>query len=319
MNHYPHHIGDYTRDTVHLTMLQHGAYRLMMDLYYGSEKPLPKDRKRLHILLRCTSKADRAAADTVLEEFFREGADGWHHKRCDEELAKAAEKAEETLGRRENEKERQRRHRERRKKLFAELKGYGIVPPWDTANDALQAILSRVTKQEQSRNDNANVTGDVTPDITANQEPIANSQEPVKALLAPPVDNSTRRGRVSAQLRAAGVSVTSQNPLLVAWVDELQATDAQLEEAVERARLHKPKPEPIPAKYLDAVLRDVCQPKPPRVNGNGAHGGGAWWTSAESMERKARELGISGARPGEERPQFYERISAEIERRKGAP
>ena len=84
MNHYPHHIGDYAKDTAHLSLTQHGAYRQMMDMYYRTERPLPADRTRLHILLRCQSKLDRVSVDTVLEEFFQLRDDGWHHKRCNE-------------------------------------------------------------------------------------------------------------------------------------------------------------------------------------------------------------------------------------------
>jgi hypothetical protein len=52
VNYYPHHIGDYLRDTVHLTMIEDGAYRRMLDLYYASEKPLPLDLSWLCRLMR---------------------------------------------------------------------------------------------------------------------------------------------------------------------------------------------------------------------------------------------------------------------------
>ncbi len=43
MNFYKHHIGDYRRDTAHLSLLEHGVYRQLMDTYYLSEEPIPNE------------------------------------------------------------------------------------------------------------------------------------------------------------------------------------------------------------------------------------------------------------------------------------
>lgn len=93
MNYYPFHIGDYARDTAHLSILEDGAYRRLIDLYYATEKPLAKDRTKLYRLVRAQSKAERSAIDTVLAEFFSETEMGWTHTRCDTEIAKAKEKS----------------------------------------------------------------------------------------------------------------------------------------------------------------------------------------------------------------------------------
>lgn len=178
MNYYPHHIGDYARDTSHLSMTEDGAYRRLMDICYSTEKPLSLDRAKVYKRVRAQSKIDRDAVDTVLEEFFEQRADGWHQKRIDEEIQHAVEEGEEGKAKRENEKERQRRYRTRRKELFEALREYGAVPKWDTPVEQLETLLS----QEQTRNSHAPVTRDspVTearqPRLTNNQEPIANSQ-----------------------------------------------------------------------------------------------------------------------------------------------
>jgi uncharacterized protein YdaU (DUF1376 family) len=93
LNYYPLHIGDYLRDTSHLSMLEDGAYRRMLDLYYASERPLPLNLDGLYRLLRAKSKAERDAVDTVLAEFFRRQDGGWHNARADEEIARAREKS----------------------------------------------------------------------------------------------------------------------------------------------------------------------------------------------------------------------------------
>lgn len=92
MNYYRRHLGDYARQTAHLSLAEHGAYTLLLDLYYAREEPLPTDRGVLYRLMRARSAADRKVVDTVLTEFFTEQPDGWHKGRCDEEIAKAQDK-----------------------------------------------------------------------------------------------------------------------------------------------------------------------------------------------------------------------------------
>ena len=70
LNYYPHHIGDYLRDTSHLTAVEDGLYRRMLDLYYASEKPLCVDFDYLCRLIRARESSEREAASEVLREFF---------------------------------------------------------------------------------------------------------------------------------------------------------------------------------------------------------------------------------------------------------
>ena len=86
MNYYQHHIGDYLTATAHLSLIEHGAYRRMLDLYYSTEKPLPLDRNAVYRLTMARAKEERAAVDSVLIEFFKEQPDGWHQARCDAEI-----------------------------------------------------------------------------------------------------------------------------------------------------------------------------------------------------------------------------------------
>ena len=294
MNYYRRYSGDYLRKTARLNLTEHGAYCVLMDYYYTDERPLPLDRDELYMMVRAMRPEDRKAVDKVLALFFTKEPDGYHQKRCDEEIAVS-------------------------KKARANGKKGGRPP----AEDKTETITEPET-EEETEPETQTITGSGHP-LTANhyppsadrQPPASNRQPPPKsALPPPPVDNPSRAGVVAATLRAAGVKVTAQHPLLLAWVNELQATDEQLAEALERARLNKPKPEPIPAAYLDPVLREVCNPKPRKANGNG-NGHGAWWASEASITAKGHELGLS-ARGGETWDQFRGRISEEIERRKRA-
>ncbi len=94
MNYYEHHLGDYLRDTAHLSMLEDGAYRRLIDAYYIREAPLPANLRDVFRLVRAQSKQDREAVETVLREFFSEGPDGWWHGRCEREIERFREKSE---------------------------------------------------------------------------------------------------------------------------------------------------------------------------------------------------------------------------------
>lgn len=94
MNYYKRHIGDYAAATRHLSLLEHGAYTMMLDLYYGNEKPLPADEKAVQRLVGARSKDEREAVSLLLNEFFELQDDGWHQSRCDEEITKKQEKTE---------------------------------------------------------------------------------------------------------------------------------------------------------------------------------------------------------------------------------
>jgi uncharacterized protein YdaU (DUF1376 family) len=86
-------IGDYQRDTAHLSMAEHGAYILMLQHYYATEKPLPVG-KALHRMLRAQDKKDRDAIDAVSREFWTETKDGLVNLRANEEIGKATAQAE---------------------------------------------------------------------------------------------------------------------------------------------------------------------------------------------------------------------------------
>lgn len=92
MNYYEHHLGDYLRDTAHLSMLEDGAYRRLLDAYYIREEPLPASSIEIYRLVRAREKSVRAAVDAVLTEFFSLGDDGWRHARCDREISRFQDK-----------------------------------------------------------------------------------------------------------------------------------------------------------------------------------------------------------------------------------
>ena len=85
MYYYQHHIGDYRRDTAHLSLLEHGIYRQLLDLYYITEKPLDANALRL-ICARDANEIE--AVKQILSEFFTLEDGKYYHDRCEDEIAK---------------------------------------------------------------------------------------------------------------------------------------------------------------------------------------------------------------------------------------
>jgi uncharacterized protein YdaU (DUF1376 family) len=93
VNYYQHHIGDYKAATAHLTLIEHGAYRQLLDMYYLDEKPIPLETQVVFRRLCARTQDEQTAVEIVLKEFFEETAKGWRHRRCESELAHYASKA----------------------------------------------------------------------------------------------------------------------------------------------------------------------------------------------------------------------------------
>lgn len=83
MNYYQHSIGDYRRDTSHLSLLEHGIYRQLMDWYYLDECEIPKETQVVMRRLSARTQEEQNTVLVILKEFFLETETGWKHKRCD--------------------------------------------------------------------------------------------------------------------------------------------------------------------------------------------------------------------------------------------
>jgi uncharacterized protein YdaU (DUF1376 family) len=92
VNYYRHFIGDFQRDTSHLSLTERGAYRALIDHYYATEKPLPVDHSVLCRIAGAMTKAERDAVKTVIP-FFHRTESGLVHDRIEAELEKASARA----------------------------------------------------------------------------------------------------------------------------------------------------------------------------------------------------------------------------------
>jgi uncharacterized protein YdaU (DUF1376 family) len=93
VHYYQFNVGDYRKDTQHLTPIEHYVYRELIDWYYLDESPIPKKTDLVIRRLRLVSE-NKQDLTNVLEEFFTETEEGWLHGRIDEEILKYRAKSE---------------------------------------------------------------------------------------------------------------------------------------------------------------------------------------------------------------------------------
>lgn len=93
MHYYQHNIADYRKDTGHLTLLEHGIYRQLLDTYYLDEKPIETHSVIRRLSIR--TEEEKTALENVLSDFFTLSDCGKFHykKRCDAEIEKYQSKA----------------------------------------------------------------------------------------------------------------------------------------------------------------------------------------------------------------------------------
>jgi len=124
-----------------------------------------------------------------------------------------------------------------------------------------------------------------------------------------PEEQVTRRATAMAVLlRTEHIQAQAMNPTLLGWAEQ-GIRDDQLRAAVAMARQRREaegSQQPVNVGYLNACLQSVLRPPKPKAD--------AWWLSVGAMEAKARELGIAGARPGEEMDAFKARITEALRR-----
>ena len=94
MHYYPKNIGDYRRDTMHLSLLEHGVYMTLIDHYILNEEPFSDNIEDILWLVGARTEEEKNAVSLILNKFFKKKDDGYYHKRCDEEIQKYKKNAE---------------------------------------------------------------------------------------------------------------------------------------------------------------------------------------------------------------------------------
>ena len=85
MHYYKFNIADYRKDTGHLSTIEHGIYRQLIDWYYLDEQPIPTETHVIARRLRL-GKDEIKLLENVLADFFVLSEAGYKHKRIDAEI-----------------------------------------------------------------------------------------------------------------------------------------------------------------------------------------------------------------------------------------
>jgi len=257
VNYFELHIGDYAEATGHLSMLEDGAYWRLMRKYYAKEKPLPADVAEVQRLAGARTKEEKLAVQAVLRDFFDLRDDGWHNKRCDEDIVAFQAGEPEREVKRTNEDLRVKRHREERAALFKQLNDAGQHAPWNTNIKELRALVAGLSGNAPATPPGQPATHPVTPPVTApatpataTQYPSPNTQLPelkeeeraLPAAEGKPVREPTAAGRIGRALKRGGMDPATFNTSdpRIAALAEQGATEEEVEavarEAVSKGR-----------------------------------------------------------------------------------
>lgn len=176
MNYYERHIGDYIKNTAHLTLLEHGVYSRLLDVYYTREGPIPDDK--VARLVGARTEPETQALQVVLQEFFelRDGA--WAQDRCDQDIAAYLSGEPEREVKKANEDNRLKRHRHERAALFKVLTDRGEHAPWNIGiEDLRQRVSALQADTPETPPATQPATATATP-ATATQTPDTSHQSP---------------------------------------------------------------------------------------------------------------------------------------------
>lgn len=80
--------GSYAKKTATLSMLEHGAYRLLLDHYYNVGPGMEANATGLLRVCRAFAPDEQAAVQSILDKFFELRDGVYYNQRADEELQK---------------------------------------------------------------------------------------------------------------------------------------------------------------------------------------------------------------------------------------
>lgn len=299
MNFYKRHIGDYIKDAGHLTLLEHGIYTRLLDVYYTREAGIPQDKAAR--LIGARSKDELQALANVLEEFFTLVDGTWTQGRCEEEIGNASAKAE--------------KNRENGSKGGRPRKTVEDPQPTENPNgfDVGNHVGSENNLSQTPDSRLQTKTLEAAPPASNEVGAGDDDRLPPRPTLAA-VHPDNRAVGICTLLTGAGVKrVTAFHPnVAVTWAQDERVTDVLLLAAVSKAKETLGEA-PINVDYLRPIIVELLNPKESKA---AKVDDWAWKRSNPGIDAKAKELGIR-AHGNMSYHDLAAKCEAEIQRRKG--
>lgn len=253
LNYYPRHLGDYARDTGHLTMLEHGAYTKLLDRYYATEEGIPQ--ADAYKLTGARSHNEKKAVDGILEEFFSLVGGVWIQGRVQEEIERYQDK-------------------QNKAKQSADARWNKTKPQSDgNATASPDAMRSHC-------------------DGNANQEPRTNNQEEERVVVTHDAAPSPSTGEVCKTLVKLGIGgVNPGHPKLLMLLQAGAELDEFAGAAQEAVTKQKPSFAYVLAmmkgRREEAKIASVSLAK-----GSLKKNGKPWYLTGAGIEAKVKEIGF---------------------------
>lgn len=265
MNFYKHYIGDFQRDTSHLSLTERGAYLALIHHYYATEKPLPDDHAALCRVAGAFTKPERDAVKVAMI-FFTLVDSGLMHNRIEAELHKAGEisttNRDIALA------------REAKRRAEKEARN-GNEPSTNRATNVPRIKHEQSTPQTPDTRHQ--LREEVAPSISTPQGSGSEDSENPKTTMA---------GEVCKALKATGLqSVSPNHPELLALI----AKGVTLEQFAEAGKAAQGKRSPFA--YMLGVVKGQLQDANAIDSAPGMPGK-AWDTDRPSIEAMGQELGV---------------------------
>lgn len=246
MNFYKFYPGDFQRDTAHLSLIERGAFRAMLDFFYSTEKPLPTG-DALYRIVGAVSKGERLAVDRIAADFWVPHPDGGIlNPRALREMGKADAIA-------------------ARNREVGKAGGRPKAKPKNNP-EITQTVSKTEPKPEPRPNPNPNPEKpnahiNQTPDINTSLSQTTIEIQPVSHAQPAAASSSVReadlqRGNEIARLLCQlGAKLKPEEPQVLQWAAE-GFTDADILRAFATAKAQRgPSAQPIGVNLLNAILR----------------------------------------------------------------
>ena len=297
MNYYRRYCGDYAADTPHLSMLEHGAYTLLLDAYYTMEKPLPDSMDMLYRICRAQTPAEKRAVLSVATQFFPTDGEFRRNARADKELAIAVPKMD---AMRERARSNGRKNKPKQAPTSDAI-SEPTSPPTSDRHCGQPPTASHQPPDSKPPSEERFPGRDTTPGTAALGAAALRKLHPPGPEADVRTADETPAGMLAAVCQRNGIQAHAFHPLIVEWAREGRTVE-QIKAAIATARQPQRKGDgQIPLAYLDRILGDDNKPKPV-----------PWKTDDAEARKLCAQLGIKPDKVGESRDAWHRRIETAL-------